>query len=202
MKAQPRSLLERALAAVRGPTKPVEPPAPALELSGPSWVSRFPTGRDTSSLVQPFRSHVQAFITALEAGGVYVRISATRRPAERAWLMRHSYDIVHGHIRPEDVPKHEGIPINWVHPTPEAGIEAAWAMVAAYELVARPSLSSLHISGEAIDMAIIGWQNRVVVNGQGQRVKLESAEDLYQCGASFGVYKLRSDPPHWSVNGH
>lgn len=187
------------LAASRLRVVPVEP---VLQLSGPAWVGMFPTGRTTASLVQPFRAHVQAFIGALEASGIFVRISATRRPIERAHLMHYAWDIANGLIQPELVPARAGVPIQWVHATPEASRAAAQAMVLAYDLAVRPSLTSRHIGGRAVDMAIVGWENHVVINGQGVRVRLQTLEDLCALGASFGVHKLRSDPPHWSDDGH
>jgi hypothetical protein len=174
-----------------------------MPLSGPSWVTQYPTGRTTASLVQPFRGNVQRFITALETAGATVRITATKRPPERAWLMQTAWDVARGAVRPEQVPKRSGIDIQWVHTTQAASIEAARAMVAAYGLVYRPSLTSRHIQGRAIDMSIDWDRELEVVDGCGLPVRLRVGDltTLYKLGASYGVMKLVSDPPHWSDDG-
>lgn len=176
---------------------------PKLELSGPAWCERWPTDRTTAGLVQPFRSAVQRFITALEAAGCTVRISATRRPSERAYLMRGAWDIVHGLTRPELVPAREGVPIQWVHPTHEASVEAARQMVERYELAHRPSLNSRHIDGRAIDMRIEIPRRVTVRSATGALVELRpgATTELWSLGATYGVIKLPSDPPHWSDDG-
>lgn len=174
-----------------------------MTLSGPSWVSKFPTERTTASLVQPFRAGVQRFVTALELAGAVVHITATKRPAERAWLMRQAWDVAYGNVRPENVPARSGIDIQWVHPTHAASIEAAKAMVAAYGLVYRPSLTSRHIEGLAIDMDI-DWDREITVTdpcGVPVRLAVGDTATLYKLGAAFGVHKLVSDPPHWSSDG-
>lgn len=181
--------------------------APTKELSGVSWVARYPTGKTTATLALSFRRGVQGFITSLEHGGAHVSISATRRPRERAYLMHWAWRIDRKEVSPSDVPLMEGVDIEWVHPTYAESRDAAQAMVEGYGLKYRPSLTSKHIPETpdalvtAIDMTITNWQGRTVVNGKGARVRLDSEEDLYQCGATFGVMKLRGDEPHWSDNG-
>ena len=179
----------------------MESTKPELELSGPAWVARFPTSRSTASLVEPFQTYVERFITALERGNCTVRISATRRPEARAWLMRQAYDIAHGLIAPEAVPARSGIPIQWDHGDRAASIAAAKAMVDGYRLAYRPSLSSRHIEGRAIDMTIDCPWPLEVVDGSGRRLWVRNSADLYEVGASYNVHKLVSDPPHWSDDG-
>jgi hypothetical protein len=174
---------------------------PELELSGPQWVARFPTSRTTASLVEPFQTYVERFITALERVDCTVRISATRRPSERAWLMRQAWDVSRGLVAPELVPAKERIGIVWDHGDRAASVAAAKAMVEGYGLVHRPSLSSRHIEGRAIDMTIDFPWPLEVVDGSGRRVWVRNSADLYEVGASYGVHKLVSDPPHWSDDG-
>lgn len=180
----------------------------AVELSGPEWVSRYPTDRTTATLVQPFRRNVQRFITALEAAGVQVKINATLRPPQRAYLMRYAWEIAAGTIAPSAVPPMGGVAISWVHPSAAASLSAAKQMVNAYGLAFRPSLKSRHMEGRAIDMTI-SWTGRVqVIDGTGSEVTLDAARGqssnptLHALGRSFGVIKLLSDPPHWSDDGH
>lgn len=172
-----------------------------LELSGPAWCDRFPTDRTTATLRKPFRHQVQRFIGSLEDGGARVSIAATWRPAERAWLMRQAWDLRHGLTRPELVPARDGIPIQWVHPTEAASLEAAAAMVEAYGLVYRPSLTSRHLFGRAIDLGLEGWRGTSVRDARGELVTLATERDLYRLGAGFGVHKLLGDEPHWSDDG-
>lgn len=146
--------------------------------AGPVWCDRYPTSRDVVDLVEPFRSGVRAFLAELSSRGCVVHVAATYRPPERAWLMHYAWDVAHG-LLPSAVPVHADIPIVWT-------LDGARAMVARYGLAYRPSLTSRHIERKAIDMSVVGW--------------LGSAEELHELGASFGVRKLLSDAPHWSVD--
>jgi hypothetical protein len=151
----------------------------AVTPAGPVWVDRYPTSRSVDDLVSPFREGVIAFLADLDARGCTVTITSTRRPAERAWLMRHAWDVAHG-FDPGAVPTRSGIDILWT-------LDGARAMVAAYRLAYRPSLTSRHIDGRAIDMTIRGWTG--------------TNAELWALGAQYGVVKLQSDPPHWSDDG-
>lgn len=148
--------------------------------AGPAWCSRYPTSRSLDDLAEPFRSGVVAFLADLAARGCTAHIAATRRPEQRAWLMRGAWDISRGGLAAAPAPR-DDIDIEWT-------VSGACAMVATYGLAYRPSLTSRHIDGLAIDMAVANWSG--------------SAEELYQLGAKHGVHKLRSDPPHWSSDGH
>lgn len=148
--------------------------------AGAGWVEQFPTSRSTATLVQPFRVKVQRFITELERRGCVVKINATHRPEERAYLMHWAWRIVRDGHDPALVPAHEGIDITWTR----AG---AAEMVEGYGLAYQPSLTSRHIQRRAIDMTITGWTG--------------TASALHALGASYGVHKLVSDLPHWSDDG-
>ncbi|MEQ1565376.1 MAG: hypothetical protein ABMA64_07040 [Myxococcota bacterium] len=147
--------------------------------AGPDLCALYPTSRSVEDLAEPFRGCVSAFLLALRARGATVRISATRRPRERALLMRVAWDVAHGLVEPEEAPE-TPVPVSWTR-------EGARSMVAAYKLVHRPSLSSRHITGTAIDMTISGWPG--------------TEAELHAMGALHGVRKLVSDPPHWSIDG-
>lgn len=176
-------------------------------LSGPEWVARFPGSRTTDSLVEPFRSNLERFLAALAAAGIAVTLTATRRPRERAHLMHYAWRIAERSIDPTEVPELAGVSITWVHPTPDASIAAARAMVAAYGLAFRPSLTSRHIEGRAADMRIRWRGERQVAYASGALAIVRSADGtdlnptLHQVGASYGVFKLVSDRPHWSDDG-
>lgn len=178
-----------------------------LELSGPAWCDRFPTERTTASLIQPFRSNLQQFIGALEVAGVAVQITATRRPRERAWLMHWSWRIAREGLDPRLVPADAAVQIAWWHGELGASVAAARAMVDRYGLAVRASLTSRHIEGRAVDMTV-SWAKRIsIVDADGTTHILvpdatpHDNEALIAAGRSYGVLKLRSDPPHWSDDG-
>ncbi|MFQ5471834.1 MAG: hypothetical protein ACE5FA_02960, partial [Dehalococcoidia bacterium] len=186
------------------------------EKSGKQWVPRFPTGRTTASLAQPFRSNVIKFITAMEAAGANVSISATRRPEKRAWLMHYSFRIGQKGLDPTTVPAKEGVDICWVHYGPDGTPDLAASKAAAlsmtikdggYNIAFLPSLTSRHISGNAIDMTISWTGNLVIRNASNQNVTINtlprsgSNTKLHEVGATYFVKKLVSDPPHWSDTG-
>jgi hypothetical protein len=186
----------------------------ARELSGVAWVKRFPTSKSTDTLIDGFRQKCDAFLAALEDAGADVRISATLRPPERAYLMHWSFVINTGEVEPEDVPKHAGVEIDWVHPKPNgspnfvASRAAAAEMVHCYSIVHRPALTSLHIFGKAIDMSS-GWKGALKVkqkNGTSKTIgslpRTGLNHQLWAVGVTYGVLKLPSDPPHWSSTGH
>ena len=186
----------------------------ARELSGIVWVDRFPTSNETSTLVEDFRDSCDDFIGALEDAGAIVKINATLRPPERAYLMHWSFVLNNGEVEPDDVPPHDGVDIEWMHrkangqPDFAASRAAAAAMVHGYGIVHRPALTSLHIFGKAIDMTI-SWDGTLQVKPKNKPRKSISSQprsglnhDLWAVGATYGVLKLPSDPPHWSSTGH
>lgn len=159
----------------------------AMIPAGRGWCAEFATERTTASLRKPFRAHVQDFIAALEQGRrtpqgarCRVRITATRRPEQRAWLMRQAWDIVKSKKDPAKITPRADIPIEWSR-------TGAQEMFDTYELVARPSLTSRHIEGRAVDMTIEGWP--------GTRAELDAF------GREFGCFPLAGDPVHWSDDG-
>jgi len=181
--------------------------AAAVELSGPQWVSRFPTSRSIDDLARPFSSNVAAFVAAMRSAGATVNISATYRPKERAYLMHWAWDIAKGAVDPAAVPPMAGVNIKWVHASPQKSTKAARDMVAAYGIVSRPSLNSRHTERLAIDMTI-SWSGTLAIvrqNGSTQRITSQprngSNADLIRVGGDYGVVKLPSDPPHWSDDG-
>lgn len=177
------------------------------ELSGSVWVSRFPTSASTNDLVASFQPGVDSFIAALQTGGANVRVSATLRPPERAFLMHYAWKIAHQNLDAATVPAMAGVDIEWVHRhangTVNAGASrvAANVMVAGYGIVYAPALSSRHSEGRAIDMTITGYSGKTFKNASNMDVVVTSSANLNALGATYGVRKLPSDPPHWSDDG-
>jgi len=205
------SQLPAAAGAGPGPEAP-----PATELSGPAWVARFPGRNDPDACIEPFRSALTAFLAALAAAGATVRIAATLRPPERAYLMHWSWKIAKNIALPQEAGPMNGVAIDWVHrdatgqPDLPKSRSAAMQMVAAYGIVAQPALQSRHTEGRAVDMDV-GWNGDLGIKDKGgtlQRIvgapRDGTHPDLRPVGASYGVIKavFAGDPPHWSEDGH
>ena len=171
-------------------------------LSGSEWVNQFPTSTQTSDLLAAFGTAVDRFISSLRAGGATVVVSATLRPPERAYLMHYAYKIAHGGLPAANAPAMAGVDIEWAHATFAASKIGAKQMVTGYGIVFAPALTSRHSEGRAIDMTITGHIGRTFNDNADQPVQVNNAAQLKALGATFGVIKLPSDPPHWSDDGH
>jgi hypothetical protein len=191
------------------------PPAPAapapVKRSGAAWwhanQARFPNSAAIADLVQPFRDDVTAFVAALKEAGATVKVSATRRNRTRAQLMHYSWRIAHGSIAPKDVPAIPGCTIQWDHGDLARSKQGAQEMVDLFGIAFQPSLTSRHIEGRAIDMTI-GWTGTLRLRDRsGAPHALDAPrsgdtnKELHAIGATYGVRKLVSDPPHWSDDG-
>ena len=151
---------------------------------------------------------MQRFYNALRNAGANVSISNTLRPPQRAFLMHYAYRISKEGLDPRRVPAKSGVNIEWWHGSTSKSVSAARAMVSAYGIVYRPSLTSNHIRGQAIDMSITWSGTLRIKKANGTTVSIGSPRSgasnrtLWDVGASYGVYKLASDAPHWSHNGN
>lgn len=200
------------------------------EVSGPNWVARFPTSTSTNDLIDPFRTSVNSLLTALNSAGASVSIAATYRPPQRAYLMHWAWMIAKEGQDPRTVPSFPGstpaqrgapasggpdtVNICWVHddqagnPDIPASVAAALQMVNGFGIVFRPVLDSEHRRGTAIDMNIRWSGSLKIQNASGNLVHILSEprtgmnRDLWAVGRTYGVIKLPTDPPHWSIDGH
>ena len=186
-------------AAAQVTAAPAEPPR---ERSGAQWVSQFPTSRTVDSLTPAFRAGVQGFTQAISDAGGSVRVAATYRPPERAYLMHYAWKVANGSISPSAVPAHPNVNIQWDHGNVRESRAAARAMVHAYGMAHSAALQSNHTNGTAIDMNVRGMIGKTMVDANGESVRIGSQADLHAVGATYGVHKLVSDPPHWSADGH
>ncbi|UYY59919.1 peptidoglycan-binding domain-containing protein [Sphingomonas sp. S2-65] len=184
---------------------------PSALLSGAAWwqanQGRYPNSARLDDLAPAFRKKVTAFLDALEGAGASVDIASTRRDLRRAQLMSHSWRIARGTLQPDDAPSILGVPIAWQHATPARSRAAAQEMADRFEIAFEPSLTSLHIEGRAIDMTI-SWAGTLRIRDHAGRLRSlttprsgNTNRDLHAVGASYGVLKLLSDPPHWSETG-
>ncbi|MBN8812700.1 MULTISPECIES: hypothetical protein [unclassified Sphingomonas] len=180
-------------------------------LAGAEWwnanQARYPNSAAVADLVQPFRDNVAAFLKALKDAGASVTISATRRNALRAQLMHYSWRVAKGLVAPNKVPVLPGLDIRWDHGDLARSKAGAQAMCDLFQIAFEPSLTSRHIEGRAIDMTI-GWNGTIKVRDkQGKPREIaaprsgDTNPDLHRVGATYGVIKLVSDPPHWSDDG-
>lgn len=183
-------------------TTPAVAEVPAKEKSGAKWVSRFPGSASLNDLESTFKEKADKFISAIKAAGGSVSIAATYRPRERAYLMHYASKIARGEITADKVPAMDGVNIDWVHDTNDASKAAASAMAKGYTIVYPPALISRHTERAAVDMTITGIVGKKIKNGSGEDVEIKKLSDLNAVGATYGVNKLVSDPPHWSDNGH
>ena len=177
------------------------------ELSGKPWTARFPTSRRIEDLEPSFRRQIDAFVAALREAGATVRISATLRPRERAYLMHWAWRISEEDFPPEDVPAMPGVDIEWSHPAAQASRAAARAMVGTYSLVRVADLDSRHCEGRAIDMTI-SWRGKLrIAAPDGSRHTIAGRPrdgthpGLIEVGRLYGAIKLQGDAPHWSADG-
>jgi hypothetical protein len=182
------------------------------KLSGSAWwhanQAKFPNSSSIADLAAPFRANVEAFVAALKAAGASVDVASTLRSKKRAHLMHFSWKIAKGLVVPATVPSEPDVDIVWDHGDLAKSKAGAQQMVDLFGIKFQPSLTSLHLTGLAIDMDI-EWSGTLhVKNKAGQSVAIGAPRDgatntmLHTVGASYGVQKLLTDPPHWSSNGH
>jgi hypothetical protein len=180
--------------------------------SGKKWwranQASYPNSRDIDDLEPGFRSRVEDFIGSLRHAEATVIVSSTRRNPIRAHLMHYSWKVAYGEITPSEVPKCSGLDIEWNHGDLKKSKQAAEEMVKLFGMAHIASLTSNHIRGKAIDMTIY-WKNVLEMTKPAplltridSRPRTGLNRELNEIGGTtFGVYKLRSDPPHWSYNG-
>ena len=179
-----------------------------------SWANQHAKNSDKiDDLVEPFRSHVKAFIKALEDAGAQVHVKATRRDAKRAYLFHWSWMIALGKGKPSEAKPLAGVDIEWDHGDLAQSKAGAREMVDGFGLAlppkstVAPALASNHIAGQAIDMDITWTGVLQVKKRDGTVVSVHYMSNpnanvpFHQVGESYGVKKHKSDAPHWSYNG-
>jgi hypothetical protein len=157
--------------------------------------------------VQEFHDAMVA--AATPANGLHISISATYRPVERAHLMHYCFHVHDGTITPaaaNEASAAAGISINWDHGDAATSRAKAGDMVSTYAIAYAPALSSRHTEGKAIDWTLT-WSGSLMIAKKGETTTLDctgggGSANLHLVGASYGVHKLVSDPPHWSSDGH
>lgn len=188
------------------------------EPSGSAWPDRFPDLARIDALEPNFADGVARFVAALEAAGATVELGSTYRPRERAYLMHHAWMIARRRLHADKVEPMDGVDICWA-PRDENGaittntrldwIRRARQMTMRYDIAYRPSLTSNHTAGLAIDMSI-SWVGPLdIVDAHGETWTIKGGPrsgtngTLKQVGRTYGVRKFRygRDAPHWSHDG-
>lgn len=177
------------------------------QLSGANWWqqngARFADSTDTVSLMPAFAASVDAFVAALERAGAYVSISATKRSAELAWVMRTAGDIARNTIEPHQVEPDPTVGILWNHGDPQRSQDAAEEMVQMFGGVEAPAIDSPELTGTAIAMDVRWYAPIAVRDAWGAVVPLDRPRlgarcpDLHRVGRSYGVVKTPFDPLRW-----
>lgn len=193
--------------------KPAQPAAgSSASLSGRAWwdanQAKFPNSSAIADLSPAFGPKLAAFVKALKDAGASVSITAGNRHATRAYLMHHCWKVAHGLMKPSAVPPKAGCDIKWDHGNDAKSRAAAREMVERFGIVFQPSLTSNHIGGEAVDMTI-RWEGTLNIKDATGKVHALGAprngadnRGLHAVGATYGVKKLATDAPHWSLTGH
>lgn len=186
--------------------------APAANLSGRNWFnaneSKYPNSKKIGDLESSFQADVTAFKKAMEDAGVTVEIGSTLRDTKRAAIMHYAWVVGYKEMKPADVPTIAGVDINYDHGAEELSVGKALEMVRCFNIVHKPSLTSNHTRGTAIDWTLSWSGDLTIKNKAGEDVEITSTpktgqnSDLHDIGDGYGVKKLLKDPPHWSYNGN
>jgi hypothetical protein len=202
----------KALVAGKTVAAPPPPPAGNAQLSGAAWwhvnQANFPNSSKLADLNPPFRDRATAFIGALDAAGARVSVTSTLRHPIRAYLMHYCWTIASGDDQPGAVPAKPGCAIVWDHGDLARSKAAAQEMVDLFGMAHVAALSGRHIDGHAVDMNV-DWDGTLSIRDAAGKVHAlgaprsgESNTGLHAVGATYGVHKLVTDKPHWSIDGH
>jgi len=205
-------------------TKTPVPKAPdPAKLSGKAWwdanENKEPLNKkssDTADLKSPFKENVEAFKKALEDAGASISIDTTLRPKERAHVLHYAWQVGKGTVKASDVPVMDGVDIIWDHGDDAKSKAGANEIITAANVASKPSLTSRHIEGKAIDWTIEWTTPELkITNKDGVEVIIKSTPhnggdpgntELHTVGKGYGVIKGLNfnpkDPPHWSSDGH
>jgi hypothetical protein len=183
-------------------------------LSGIEWFrsnqAKYANSKEVGDLNGTFKSGVTEFLKALKEAGAKVTVMSTKRDPVRAFIMHWAWKLANGQIKAAKIPSRSGLNINWDHGDEDESQDAAEEMIGSsgFNMAHIAALNSNHIAGLAIDMTITWSGTLNIKNKQGDEVEISSSpkngnnRELHEVGASYGVKKLVSDPPHWSFDGH
>ncbi|MDQ2777782.1 MAG: hypothetical protein M3Y57_23145 [Acidobacteriota bacterium] len=186
--------------------------------SGVYWVTwagaHAKNSASINDLVEPFKANAKAFIQALKDAEAQVDIGTTRRSDKRAYLFHWCWKIGLGKAKTSEATAMAGVDIEWDHGDAEKSKTGAKEMINGFGLAVppnstnAPALNSNHIQGKAIDMDIT-WTGTIKTKKKDGAqesilfmIDVNKNSKLHAVGASYGVKKLTTDAPHWSLDGH
>lgn len=184
-------------------------------LSGSSWYgianqNGWANSTKFEDLESTFGGNAKKFVEGLRGSGAKVDITAGLRHEKRAILMHFAWHVAKGTKTAAAANAYcqgKGINIEWDHGDLKKTKSAAQALVNAFGLVHAASLTSNHMSGEAIDMKITGVPDTLTIGGKkytagkkGSGVLDEDKVD--HIGKEMGViWYGAADYVHWSKTG-
>jgi hypothetical protein len=163
-----------------------------------------------SALDAAWGPRAEAFVNGLRAAGAQVHIEAGLRHPNRAFLMHYAWGVAKAKYTPAQANtacRGRGIDIEWDHGNVAASRAAAQALVDAFGLVRQASITSNHIRGLAIDIAISDLPSSITMNGRTYTTRqgasgTAAAESVAPIGKAMGVLWFGTrDWVHWSHNG-
>jgi len=186
--------------------------------SGTFWVTwanaHAKNSTSVDDLVEPFRANAKAFIKALEDAGATIDVGTTTRSDKRAYLFHWCWLIGLGKSKPSEATEMTGVDIEWDHGDDAKSKQGSKEMIDGFGLAVPPSstnapaLQSNHTPGKAIDMDI-AWKGTLKIkNKDGTEASVAFMDNvnkntaLHAVGETYGVKKLVTDAPHWSLDGH
>ena len=199
-------------------TKEDEAATPAtgdMVLSGANWYglanqNGWKNSTDFGDLDPTFGGNCQKFVEGLRSSGANVSLTAGLRHKKRAYLMHFAWHVSKGSksaATANEVCRAEGINIEWDHGNAAQTKTAAGALVKAFGLVHAASLTSNHMSGQAMDMKISNVPSKVTIGGKeysaGAKGSGQMDEDkVDHSGKELGVIWFGAgDWVHWSKTG-
>ncbi|MDX9723503.1 MAG: M15 family metallopeptidase [Myxococcota bacterium] len=200
------------------PQTPADTPAPATGAatkSGshiPGWATQqgYVNSTNFGDLDATWGPKAETFVTGLRGSGASVNVTAGLRHPKRARIMRTAWDLAGGAVNVATANADSaaaGVAVDWDHGNAAASRTKAAQTKSAFGLVARPSLTSNHIAGKAIDMSIQNVPANLTVGGRAFQARARSGGTLDESkvkhiGDAFGViWYGPGDYVHWSHNG-
>jgi len=190
------------------------------KLSGKKWWDAnqgndpYKKSESISDLASDFQTKVREFKTALDNAGAPPTIDTTKRSAERAYVLHYAWRVAKNELSADKVQAKDTVDIVWNHGDDTKSKAGANEIIAAAAVASRPSLTSNHIDGNAIDWTITWTGDLKIKKKDGTEIEIKSTPrnggdpgntELHEVGKSYGVHKglnfTPKDPPHWSDNG-
>lgn len=189
---------------------------------------KYPEIKDEEKLCKAFGEKWGAFAKALKDAGADVKVNSTLRSLQRAYMMHYATLLAVGAVKPWEVPDQitntlgstGEMGVEWTHTDDDGRVDlkqsqhAANQMKLLFEIAFPPALTSNHTAGNALDVSI-RWSGTLTIKDKagkehkidttprhgGQRGEPAGNAKLRTVAESYGVHKLLTDAPHWSVDG-